>query len=162
MFTRESQLLAPLTCWLRQLDPVVRFLPECVVPWGKIDLLAVLASPTTILAFELKLSRGPDVLIQARNNRALCDASYAVLPILAAWRIHERAAAEWLDAGVGLLGVTPEGQVEQVIEHRVGTVGRETALRRAQGSLRQRLLDTQSSGSCNRPPGLRAARRAGD
>lgn len=156
-FQLEAQLAPPVTAWLERAGLAVR--AEVVTPWGKIDLVGVAPAETLaeggLIAIELKLSRARDVLLQARNNRALTLASYAALPAEAAWRVAGTdLAAEYLDAGVGLLAIDfpvrgtgsrgDGGGVEVVLHHRpVATSAREAQLWQASHDLRARILSGQ-------------------
>ncbi len=62
-----------------------------------------------LIAVELKLERVEEALLQARNNMAFADESYVALPYDLAHRVAEKSPRRAsLDAGVGLLAVTPD------------------------------------------------------
>lgn len=69
---------------------------------GKISLVRSWTRSASLVAFEAKLHKWRDALVQARWYRRYADASYVVLPIAYA-KAAMSAADEFLAAGVGLL-----------------------------------------------------------
>lgn len=129
-FATEAEMRPIVARWLIDHGYLVKREFWMDQPIGPIDLLAakigrtkdamratykrVLTFERELVAVELKLDNIREVLLQAARRMYVVEASYVALPLPRAHHLMDQREkwAQFLDLGVGVLGVTPTGVEE--------------------------------------------------